>query len=220
MGRKSLAVDRRGQILRAAAALFIRKGYLNTSVRDIAGALGMNVATLYHYVGSKNNILGLFHEYTMSVINLFAEKTRYSLDSMEPQRALKYGIGEYMKWVEEYQDLTVFWYQEAKNLTPAQFKALKLQEEYTIQVFRMILERGIKSGKFKINDPAMAANNIVVLCDMWAFRRWLLKEHYTLEQYITKQTELILAQVSGAGTDISRQVRTEKGGRRNEIRDR
>jgi len=199
MGRKSLAVERRGQILRGAAALFIRQGYLNTSVRDIAGELGMNVATLYHYVGSKNNILGLFHEYTMSVINLFAEKTQAVLDNMEPQRALKYVIREYMKWVDEYQDLTVFWYQEAKNLTPAQFKALKLQEEYTIEVFRMILERGIKSRKFKIKDTAMAANNIVVLCDMWAFRRWLLKERYTLEQYTREQTDLILAQVSRPG---------------------
>jgi TetR/AcrR family transcriptional regulator, cholesterol catabolism regulator len=199
MGRKSLAVERRGQILRGAAALFIRKGYLNTTVRDIAGELGMNVATLYHYVGSKNNILGLFHEYTMSVINLFAEKNQAVLDSMEPQRALKYVIREYMKWVEEYQDLTVFWYQEARNLTPAQFKALKLQEEYTIQLFQIILERGIKAGKFKVKYPAMAANNIVVLCDMWAFRRWLLKEHYTVEQYIREQTDLIMAQLSRAG---------------------
>ena len=85
------------------------------------------------------------------------------------------------------------------NLTPAQFKALKLQEEYTIQIFRMILERGIRSGEFKIKDPAMAANNIVVLCDMWAFRRWLLKGCYTLEQYIREQTDLIMAQVRCAG---------------------
>lgn len=195
MGRKSLAVDRRGQILRASAALFIRKGYLNTTVRDIAGELGMNVATLYHYVGSKNGILGLFHEYTMNAINLFAEKNQTVLDGMEPQRALKYAIRQYLKWVEKYQDLTVFWYQEAKNLTPTQFKALKLQEEYTIQIFRMILEKGIRSGEFKIKDPVMAANNIVVLCDMWAFRRWLLKGCYTLEQYIREQTDLIMAQV-------------------------
>jgi len=195
MGRKSLATERRRQILRGAASLFIRKGYLDTSVRDIAGELGMNVATLYHYVGSKNGILGLFHEYTMNAINLFAKKHQAVLESMEPQRALKYAIREYLKWVEEYQDLTVFWYQEAKNLSPVQFKALKLQEEYTIQVFRMILERGVGSGKFKIKDPVMAANNIVVLCDMWAFRRWLLKDRYTLELYIKEQTDLIMAQV-------------------------
>ncbi len=198
MGRKSLAVDRRGQILRAAAALFIRKGYLSTSVRDIAGALSMNVATLYHYVGSKSNILGLFSEYTTGLIKKCAEENQSTVDSMEPRRALKYVIREYMKWVEEYQDLIIFWYQESRNLSPEHFRALKLQEEYTIEIFRGLIERGIKSGKFKIKDPAMAANNIVVLCDMWAFRRWLLKDHYTLEQYTREQTDLMLAQVSGA----------------------
>ena len=199
MGRKSLAIERRRQILRGAASLFIRKGYLNTSVRDIAGELGMNVATLYHYVGSKNGILGLFHEYTMNAINFFSKKYQAVVEKMEPRRALKYAVGEYLKWVEEYQDLTVFWYQEAKNLTPAQFRALKMQEECTIQIFQTILERGIRSGKFRVKDPALAANNIVVLCDMWAFRRWLLKEHYTLEQYINEQTDLIMSQVSRSG---------------------
>ncbi|MDD5399545.1 MAG: TetR/AcrR family transcriptional regulator [Dehalococcoidia bacterium] len=201
MGRKSLAIERRRQILRGAAALFIRKGYLNTSVRDIAGELGMNVATLYHYVGSKNGILGLFHEYTMNAIDFFSKKYQTVLERMEPQRALKYAVREYLKWVEEYQDLTVFWYQEAKNLTPAQFGALKMQEECTIRIFQKILERGVRSGKFKVKNPALAANNIVVLCDMWAFRRWLLKEHYTLEQYIAEQMDLIMAQVSRSGRD-------------------
>jgi len=198
MGRKSLAIERRGQILRAAAALFIRQGYLNTSVRDIAGQLGMNVSTLYHYVGSKNNILGLFSEYTTGLIKQCAEENQSTIDSMEPRRALKYIIREYMKWVEEYQDIIIFWYQEARNLPSAQFKALKLQEEYTIQIFKFILERGIKSGQFKVKNSAMAANNIVVLCDMWAFRRWLLKDRYTLDQYTREQTDLIMAQVSCA----------------------
>lgn len=201
MGRKSLATERRRQILRGAASLFIRKGYINTSVRDIAGELGMNVATLYHYVGSKNGILGLFHEYTMNAIDFFSKKYQTVLERMEPQRALKYAVREYLKWVEEYQDLTVFWYQEAKNLTPAQFGALKMQEECTIRIFQKILERGVRSGKFKVKNPALAANNIVVLCDMWAFRRWLLKEHYTLEQYIAEQMDLIMAQVSRSGRD-------------------
>jgi len=196
LGRKSLAAERRRQILRGAASLFIRKGYLNTSVRDIAGELGMNVATLYHYVGSKNGILGLFHEYTMNAIDFFSKKYQAVLEKMEPRRALKYAVREYLKWVEEYQDLTVFWYQEAKNLSPAQFSALKTQEECTIQIFQTILERGVRSGIFKVKDTALAANNIVVLCDMWAFRRWLLKDRYTLEQYISEQLDLIMAQVS------------------------
>jgi AcrR family transcriptional regulator len=197
MGRRSNTVERRGQILKAAAALFIRHGYLNTSIRDIATSCGINVATIYHHVGSKNNILGLFQEYTTNHLRKMHVKSRAVVADMEPAEALSYVIRKYLEWVDDYQDITVFWYQDAKNLTPEQLHKLAEQEEYTVEVFRQLLDRGVKAGEFRAGDLRMAAHNIVVLCDMWAFRRWLLKKHYKFEDFVQKQTELILAQVTG-----------------------
>jgi len=197
MGRRQKSIDRLGQILRVAAALFIKKGYLNTPVRDIAARCHMNVATLYHYIGSKQKILSLFQEYTMGLLKSFVEENKEALEEMEPEEALAYAIKRYLEWVDEYQNVTVFWYQETKNLTSKQFQSLAMQEESTVQAFQSLLERGIKDGKFRIADTRIAAHNIVVLCDMWAFRRWLLRKHYTLEGYTKQQTELILAQASG-----------------------
>ena len=37
---------------------------------------------------------------------------------MDPEEALSYAIMRYLEWVDEYQNVTVFWYQETKNLTP------------------------------------------------------------------------------------------------------
>lgn len=195
-GRKK-STDRLRQILKAAASLFIQKGYLNTSVRDIADRCNMNVATLYHYVGSKYNILNLFHESSMDLLKGFVEENKQVFDELEPGKALAYAIKKYLEWVDEYQDATVFWYQEAKNLESIQLEKLVIQEEFIVQLFQKLLERGINDGKFKIADVGIAAHNIVVLCDMWAFRRWLLKRHYTFEQYVKYQIDLILAQVSG-----------------------
>lgn len=197
MGRHKKPVDRLGQILKVAAALFIKKGFLNTTVRDIAAKCNMNVATLYHYIGSKQKILGLFQEYTTSLLEHFVEEHKEALNQMDPEEALADAINKYLQWVEEYQDVTVFWYQEAKNLTSKQFDCLALQEESTIQVFQSLIERGIKDGKFKPADARLAAHNIIVLCDMWAFQRWLLRKHYTLEEYIRYQTALILSQTKG-----------------------
>jgi len=197
MGRRKKSIDRLGQILKVAAALFIKTGYLNTSVRDIAAKCHMNVATLYHYVGSKYKILNLFHEYSVSLLESFVEENKLALDEMSSEEALAYAIRRYLEWVDEYQDVTVFWYQEARNLTSVQFEALAMQEESTAQLFQSLLDRGIKDGKFRLADTRIAAHNIVVLCDMWAFRRWLLRRHYTLQEYTKYQTGLILSQVSG-----------------------
>ena len=49
--------DNRGRILTAAAALFGERGYASTSLRAIAGAVGMTPPALYWYFPSKQAIL-------------------------------------------------------------------------------------------------------------------------------------------------------------------
>lgn len=47
----------RGRLLAAAARLFREKGYAGTTVRDIAGALGILSGSLFHHFRSKEDIL-------------------------------------------------------------------------------------------------------------------------------------------------------------------
>lgn len=47
----------RGRLLAAAAKLFREKGYAGTTVRDIAGALGILSGSLFHHFRSKEDIL-------------------------------------------------------------------------------------------------------------------------------------------------------------------
>lgn len=49
--------DNRGRILSAAAGLFGERGYASTSLRQIAGAVGMTPPALYWYFASKQAIL-------------------------------------------------------------------------------------------------------------------------------------------------------------------
>ncbi len=59
-------------ILRAAAALIAQRGYHGTSMRDIARAVGLQMASLYHHYGSKQELLvlimrGAMHDLTGAV---------------------------------------------------------------------------------------------------------------------------------------------------------
>lgn len=49
--------DRLEQILLVSARLFSEKGYVSTSLQDIADGVGIHKATLYHYIDSKDSIL-------------------------------------------------------------------------------------------------------------------------------------------------------------------
>lgn len=45
------------RIIDEAAALFVERGFAGTSLRDIATAVGMKPASLYHHFSSKNDLL-------------------------------------------------------------------------------------------------------------------------------------------------------------------
>lgn len=56
---QELAAQRRGQIIDVATRLFLDRGFHKTSIRDIARACPFNLASLYMYVSSKEDILFL-----------------------------------------------------------------------------------------------------------------------------------------------------------------
>jgi|SRR5262245_44765341 len=56
-GRPRDAVDTKGAILAAARTEFARHGYDKTTVRGIARSAGVDPALVYHYFGSKEDVL-------------------------------------------------------------------------------------------------------------------------------------------------------------------
>ena len=49
---------KRAQILAAATELMAAHGVEGMTMRQLASACGLNIATLYHYFGSKSDLLG------------------------------------------------------------------------------------------------------------------------------------------------------------------
>ena len=56
---QELVATRRAEIVDVATRLFLERGFHKTSIRDIAQACPFNLASLYKYVASKEDILFL-----------------------------------------------------------------------------------------------------------------------------------------------------------------
>jgi len=192
---QTLAGQRLRQIVKSSASLFIKHGFLKTTVRQIARECDINLSTLYQYVESKNNILVLFLKQTSLSMTNFIDPILTTLGKIPPQETLCKAIKDYLIFLDDNQDIWVFWYQETKNLSPDQRRYLFDREEMCINMFRKILESGCKCGQFKIDDLTLTTTSIIVLSQMWCFRRWSLRKHYTLDQYTTKLTNFILAAI-------------------------
>lgn len=188
---KDLVNLRREQIARSAAVLFVKKGYDKASIREIAKVCHMSIGTLYHYVGSKDDILSLVVEFIMTRETLFSEYVS-SYKTLPPTEALQKAIENYYRGIDDIQDMVLLAYQESRNLQQKVRERTFEQEVNIIKVFEEILARGCETGEFQVNDVTLVANNIVVIGDTWAFRRWLLAKRYTLEEYIKEQTDIII----------------------------
>lgn len=202
---KSLVQARRMQIIQGATRLFVKKGYDRTSVREVAKACKMSMGALYHYVGSKEDILLLIIDQSMSDLAKSIEEFSQTIAALSPPEALCKFIDMYYRMVDKNQDITLFTYQETKNLEQRARRQVLDSAARDVGACEALLRRGIASGDFDIGNPTVMAHNIIVGAHMWAVRRWFLKERVTLDEYIREQTKYVLKaimakdKVSGKG---------------------
>jgi len=188
---------RRRQIADAAVQLFIDKGFHKTTTRQIAGAAGFSIGSLYEYFASKEDILYMVCE------SIHAEVERGVTIAMSRatggQSALREVIREYFMVCDRMSDFILLIYQETQSL-PNQWQNRVLENELRITgLFIEALARIASTGELpNLNDRSieLTAHNIVVLGHMWTFRRWFLTRHYSIEDYTNLQIKLILGMCS------------------------
>ncbi len=181
------------EIMLTAANLFIQKGTINTGVREIADACGITIGTVYYYFKSKDDIIESFLDYSMYGTNYFQKASPAALDAVGPEEALKLAIKAYIESVIEAQNIVLFWHQETKNVKPEFRKKLMDAELGLIGQFENIIKLGQKNRVFNSTvDPRLAAHNIIVLADMWAFRRWDIGKRFISDVFLSKQVDFIM----------------------------
>ncbi|MCB2228312.1 MAG: TetR/AcrR family transcriptional regulator [Desulfarculaceae bacterium] len=192
-----LVARRRRQIVDAAVHLFIRKGFHKTTTREIAKAAGFSIGTLYEYVTSKEDVLYLVCQAIHSEMEQrLTARLRHGINGA---RDLEAAIGVYFTVCHQMSDHILLIYQETKSL-PAESRRFVLEHELRITgVFKELLTRGVNDFSLRPLSPPeteLVAHNIMVVGHMWAFRRWALADHFSLDQYIELQSDYLLGELT------------------------
>lgn len=189
---EALVKERRNHIVRCSTKVFTKKGYDRTNMRELAKACEMSAGALYHYFGSKEEILYSIINSATSQQASSMEDCANELATVSPTIALVGLMRKFYEWHDDNQDITLFAYQETKNLPDNAQQSIFDSEAHILTVFEKLLTRGIKEGEFNIDDPKLIAHDIVVLGHAWALRRWHLRKHWTFETYVMEQTDAML----------------------------
>ncbi|MDQ0339382.1 AcrR family transcriptional regulator [Caldalkalibacillus uzonensis] len=191
-----LIQKRREQMIEAAVSLFIEKGFHKTTTREIAAKAGFSIGTLYEYIQSKEDVLylvcdAIHQELEERLMPVLKEET-------SGRESLVLAIRRLFEIMDHMQDQILIIYQEAKSLPADTLKYVLNREEQITAIFEQVLKKGIEDGSIDMNpkEAKLMAHNIMVLGEMWVFRRWALAKRFTLEEYIEKQISLILSQIS------------------------
>jgi TetR/AcrR family transcriptional regulator, cholesterol catabolism regulator len=141
--RENARNDLRDQVVRSAAALFRRDGFASTSLRDLAAAVGLSKAGLYHHFTSKDRILEAVYERALEVLEAGLAEVLGMEGTEVRLRALV--VGRVRAIAEEQDVMTVFW-QERPWIAPGILSRLEDRLREYRQAILELIERGQREG--------------------------------------------------------------------------
>ncbi|GAE25582.1 hypothetical protein JCM9140_1584 [Halalkalibacter wakoensis JCM 9140] len=154
-------------ILNAATSLFLKNGYKNISVDDIAATCNVTKATVYYYYSSKTEL------YTEAMIQLMYRirqhmETMLSKDLPLRERLLEVATGHLKATVDI--DLDHFLRETKDVLSDEQIKKMHDAEHYMHDVIEKAFNEAMDSGEITAVNPLFATQAFISLMKVGNYR--------------------------------------------------
>jgi AcrR family transcriptional regulator len=147
---------RREEIVDTSARVFARGGYHATGLTELCAANGLGKGALYHYIGSKEELLAAIHDRVMDEVMLGAD--RVATAGGTPSRQLAMLGDELLDVIHCYPDHVWVFLHEFPALSgdrAAQFRRRRREYERRVEA---VLKAGADAGEFRERlDPRLTA---------------------------------------------------------------
>lgn len=183
--------DKQLLIAKKAAKLFVRKGYAQTTVREISKATGLAMGNLYDYINKKEDILCLvFDTYHETV-----EESSYGPEIAtieDPLEQMQTNVRVALKNIRDFHDEIMLMYRESHLLPKKYLERAKKQELMQIRKTADYIRRGVKKGVFQVKDPFFASSMLFCLLASPALRGWTFAGRYSRKKTDSLLEDFIL----------------------------
>lgn len=143
--------DKHIQIIETAEALFSKKGYGATTVRDIAEEGGVNIAMISYYFGSKEKLLEALFNHRLGNLKLRVESLLKN-ESLSPLQKIEILIDEHVERVIQHEGFyKIMLCEQVINKNPAIIKFLLEIKKSNAGLINQLISDGQKKGAFKKN---------------------------------------------------------------------
>ncbi len=179
------ANERLAEIYRAAAQIILRKGYDATSVNDIANALGMTKAGLYHYINGKKELL--FDIMNFGLGELDEEVAEPAKGISDPAARLRFIVASHARLVTRGQGAITILVDEITALTPPQQRKITQRKRAYFDFLRGTLDELKAAGKLQDVDTTAATFSLLGMVNWlsrWFRQGGALTEEQAAEQMV------------------------------------
>ena len=159
-------MDRRKEIFEKALELFIAEGYDQTPLSRIAKALGITKAGLYHYFGSKEELLFFIHERNVKRDLMPIIETAENI--IDPEKRISYIIKQYTAASMTRDASARVLIHEVGKLSPEHRKKINQIWRRFFDLIRDALAELETLGKCKKMNKTFAAFALIGMC-RWTF---------------------------------------------------
>ncbi len=145
--------DRREDVLRAATRVFLRRGYHHAPLEAVAAELALTKAGVYHYFGSKQEILEAICDRAMTAFEEVLTSSLAVPGTAEDR--LRHTTARYLDLFLADASLSVFM-RHFDDLSDGVRTHLRKRRKRMEAQMRRTLEEGIGEGVFEAADPHLA----------------------------------------------------------------
>jgi len=179
----------RDEILDAAAQIFSQKGFHAASMQDIAAAVNLQKASLYHHINSKQEILVALLDRALDM--LIELMISVMAQPLPPDQKLPLAIQAYLSAMLDHRDLAVILLMEHRSLDAAHHASHIPRRDRFEQLWRELIEEGMQTGVFCCADPAMAGRALLGVLN-WTITWYRPDGSFSPDQIASQFADLFL----------------------------
>jgi AcrR family transcriptional regulator len=145
----------RMDIIHAAAQIFRQKGYHGTSMQDIADAVQLQKASLYHHVTGKQDILVTILDQALDL--LIEDMVLVAKSDRSPQEKIRQAMRTYVNRLTQDLDLATVLLMEHRSLDD-ELRIIHIHRRDRFEaLWREIVQEGIDKGVFRKVDARLTS---------------------------------------------------------------
>lgn len=160
-------LPRRQEIFDAAALLMGQRGFVGTTIEEVARQLELTKAALYYYVSNKEELLYQILDQTLTLA--LERISAVERSEAPPAKKMADVIETFVRLVAERPQFFTVYFQEKGHLGREHLQAVTRQERRIVEVVQRVYKRGVAARSFRPLDPAAATFGVLGLC-FWVYQ--------------------------------------------------